>query len=86
MTPEGSPLRLHGIYRYDGVEYTAVHLSTDGRPWGSTALLHPPGGGAPRRILYLRHADGALLDAIDFRPTDGTLLDLIDTGRTDALD
>jgi hypothetical protein len=86
MTMDGSPLRRHGIYVYDGVEYAAVHLSTDGRPWGSTALLHPPGGGAPRRILYLRHADGALLSADDFRPIDGTMADLIDTGRTDALD
>jgi hypothetical protein len=86
MTMDGSPLRRRGIYAYNGAEYTAVHLSTDGRPSGSTALLHPPGGAVPRRILYLRHADGALLDAIDFRPTAGTLLDLIDTGRTDGLD
>lgn len=86
MTAETSPLREHGIYTYRGDEYTAIHLSTDGQPWRSTALIHPPGWEVPRRILYLRHADGVLLDANDFKATIGAIADLVDTGRSDSLD
>jgi hypothetical protein len=61
-------------------------LSTDDRPWDSTALVHiAPGSLLPRRLLYLRHADRALLDAILFNKI-GTIDDLVDTGEDADVD
>jgi hypothetical protein len=74
-----SPLRDNGIYRFRDREWVALHLATEGLPWRSTALLPHPFEAPPNAILYLRHADGALLDVTDFQPI-GTLADLDDTG------
>lgn len=79
----GSPLRQNGIYRYAGLNFTAINLSTDNRPWDVTGLVHiEPGSRVPRELLYLRHADRVLLDGATFAPI-GTLADLTDTGETD---
>jgi methylthioribose-1-phosphate isomerase len=84
--PSSSPLRKNGIYAYQGLRLTAVMLSSDGRPWESTALVHiAPGSLMPKRLLYLRHADNALLDGILFAKI-GTIDDLVDTGEDADVD
>lgn len=79
VSDSASPLRQHGIYRFRGRTYVATHLSTDDRPWRATALVSHPFDLTTLDLVYLRHADGALLSVVDFAPI-GTLADLVDTG------
>lgn len=79
-----SPLRAGGVYLFRGDRYVALHLGTDGEPWHSTALFRQALGYlAPSGLVYLRHADGVLLSAVDFTPI-GVLAELVDTGETDV--
>lgn len=92
-----SPLRQHGIYRFRGHEWVAVHLASEGSewrstalmalplPWRSTALMALPLWRGSFAMLYLRHDDGLVLDYRDFRPV-GTVAELEDTGETEVVD
>lgn len=71
-----APVCHQGLYRFRDRVYMALRLVTHGDAWASTALVSHPFLASPFAMLYLRHADGVLLDYRDWQPV-GVVADLV---------